>query len=163
MVSTPAYCDLEIGSPVSVNIEVVTGNSRDPKCSEPIEFTYQPLVKVQPVQNAVSCQGVILQQDCNINGLLGGQFTTVQGGVVTGTTVNRDFSAVGDLLVINQAAQLPETTADNPVLLAHQLQPDQRGEILFASCVFFVSSVSSVIENLCIQWVLSLTALLLFV
>lgn len=42
MVLTPAYCDTEITSPVTVNVVVTFGNGRDVKSSEPIEFTYKP-------------------------------------------------------------------------------------------------------------------------
>ena len=47
VVLTPAYCDTQITSPVTVNVEVVFGNGRDSKSSEPIEFTYKPSPKLQ--------------------------------------------------------------------------------------------------------------------
>ena len=46
VVLTPAYCDPEITSPVTVNVVVTFGNGRDAKSSEPIEFTYKPKPKV---------------------------------------------------------------------------------------------------------------------
>lgn len=46
MVLTPAYCDTEITSPVTVNVVVTFGNGRDAKSSEPIEFTYKPKPRV---------------------------------------------------------------------------------------------------------------------
>lgn len=42
MVLTPAYCDTQITSPITVNVEVTFGNGRDAKSSDPIEFTYKP-------------------------------------------------------------------------------------------------------------------------
>lgn len=51
MVLTPAYCDTEITSPVTVNVVVTFGNGKDAKSSEPIEFTYKPKpVQVQEVE-----------------------------------------------------------------------------------------------------------------
>lgn len=47
VVLTPAYCDTQITSPVTVNVEVVFGNGRDSKSSESIEFTYKPSPKLQ--------------------------------------------------------------------------------------------------------------------
>lgn len=47
VVLTPAYCDTQITSPVTVNVEVMFGNGRDAKSSEPIEFTYKPSPKLQ--------------------------------------------------------------------------------------------------------------------
>ncbi|XP_044176436.1 nuclear factor of activated T-cells, cytoplasmic 4-like isoform X4 [Acropora millepora] len=47
VVLTPAYCDTQITSPITVNVEVVFGNGRDSKSSEPIEFTYKPSPKLQ--------------------------------------------------------------------------------------------------------------------
>jgi len=48
VVLTPAYCNPEITSPVTVNVVVTFGNGKDAKSSEPIEFTYKP--KPTPVQ-----------------------------------------------------------------------------------------------------------------
>ena len=48
MVLTPAYCNPEITSPVTVNVVVMFGNGKDAKSSEHIEFTYKP--KPTPVQ-----------------------------------------------------------------------------------------------------------------
>ena len=42
VVLTPAYCDTQITSPVTVNVEITFGNGRDAKSSDPIEFTYKP-------------------------------------------------------------------------------------------------------------------------
>ncbi|XP_068702546.1 nuclear factor of activated T-cells, cytoplasmic 2-like isoform X2 [Montipora foliosa] len=47
VVLTPAYCDTQISSPVTVNVEVMFGNGRDAKSSEPIEFTYKPNPKLE--------------------------------------------------------------------------------------------------------------------
>ena len=47
MVLTPAYCDTQITSPVTVNVVVTFGNGRDVKSSDPIEFTYKPKPNLQ--------------------------------------------------------------------------------------------------------------------
>ena len=47
VVLTPAYCDIQITSPVTVNVEVTFGNGRDAKSSDPIEFTYKPNPNLQ--------------------------------------------------------------------------------------------------------------------
>ena len=44
---TPAYCDTQITSPVTVNVVVTFGNGRDAKSSDPIEFTYKPKPNLQ--------------------------------------------------------------------------------------------------------------------
>lgn len=47
VVLTPAYCDTQITSPVTVNVVVTFGNGRDAKSSDPIEFTYKPKPNLQ--------------------------------------------------------------------------------------------------------------------
>ena len=47
VVLTPAYCDTQITSPVTVNVVVMFGNGRDAKSSDPIEFTYKPKPNIQ--------------------------------------------------------------------------------------------------------------------
>ena len=131
--STPAYCDLDIVSPVTVNVEVMAGSSRDPKCSEPVDFTYKPQVKVEPVHDMVACQGVTAQQDSNKQG---GLVTTVMGGT-NGVMMTSDFATAGNVLVGDQTPQLPEMAATS-VLPALLLKADQNGEYLVSTSLLLV-------------------------
>ena len=42
VVVTPAYCDTEITSPITVSVVVTFGSGAGAKSSEPVEFTYRP-------------------------------------------------------------------------------------------------------------------------
>lgn len=81
MLHVPPYCDQDIVTPVTVNVDVVTGSDRDPKCSDPIEFTYKPLVRNK---GGVTLPLQTTGQDSNG---LGGFWTSVVGGLKTVTAV----------------------------------------------------------------------------
>lgn len=93
MVLTPAYCNPEITSPVTVNVVVTFGNGKDAKSSEPIEFTYKP--KPTPVQ----VQEVEMHPTLPI--------------AATENFLQMEFNSVGDIVLNN----LPQEIEPVPVML----------------------------------------------
>lgn len=95
MVLTPAYCNPEITSPVTVNVVVTFGNGKDAKSSEPIEFTYKP--KPTPVQ----VQEVEMHSTLPI--------------AATENFLPVEFNSVGDI-VLNNMPQPQEIVEPLPVM-----------------------------------------------
>lgn len=94
VVLTPAYCNPEITSPVTVNVMVTFGNGKDAKSSEPIEFTYKP--KPTPVQ----VQEVEMHSTLPI--------------AATENFLPVEFNSVGDIVLNNMPQEIVEPL---PVML----------------------------------------------
>lgn len=73
VIVTPPYPDQDILFPVIVNLELLSGNAKNPKCSEPIEFTYKPRQDIMTASVAPSGH------------CLGGILAGLQGGLTTNT------------------------------------------------------------------------------
>lgn len=96
VVLTPAYCDTQITSPVTVNVVVMFGNGRDAKSSDPIEFTYKPKPNVQ-VQEVEMHPSMPIPTDT---------FLPVE-----------IFNSIGDIVMNNLPQQVLEPPAPEPVIL----------------------------------------------
>ena len=97
MVLTPAYCDTEITSPVTVNVVVTFGNGRDAKSSEPIEFTYKPKPNLQ-------VQEVEMHPSLPITAVATDNFLPVE-----------IFNSIGDIVLNNLPEEIMEPAV--PVIL----------------------------------------------
>lgn len=103
----PPYCDQDIVTPVTVNVEVVTGSDRDPKYSDPIEFTYKPLVNNQ------GSMGLPLQTTGQDSNGLGGLWTNLVGGLKTVTAV-QNGSVTGGMSDISSVVNATTTVSAVP-------------------------------------------------
>lgn len=106
MVLTPAYCNPEITSPVTVNVVVTFGNGKDAKSSEPIEFTYKP--KATPVQ----VQEVEMHPTLPI--------------AATENYLPVEFNSVGDIVLNNMPQEIVEPL---PVMLP--AESEEQGNFCF--------------------------------
>lgn len=118
VVLTPAYCNPEITSPVTVNVVVTFGNGKDAKSSEPIEFTYKP--KPTPVQLQV--QEVEMHPTLPIT--------------ATENFLPVEFNSVGDIVLNNLPQEIVEPV---PVILP--AVSEEQGNAILA---FFLVQLFSV-------------------
>lgn len=95
VILTPPYSNQDILFPVKVNIELVSGNAKNGKCSEPIEFTYNPRQEILSASVTPSGHS------------LGGILAGLPGGFNTcTTTIPQSFSPL-----VNIPPSLPNVTA----------------------------------------------------
>lgn len=116
VVLTPAYCNPEITSPVTVNVVVTFGNGKDAKSSEPIEFTYKP--KPTPVQLQV--QEVEMHPTLPI--------------AATENFLPVEFNSIGDIVLNNLPQEIVEPV---PVMLP--AVSEEQGNFCFLFCAIIPS------------------------
>jgi len=86
VVLTPPFNNQDILFPVKVNIELLSGNAKNGKCSEPIEFTYNPRQEI--LTTSVTPSGH------SLGGILAG----LPGGLnTTTTTIPQSLSSLASI------------------------------------------------------------------
>lgn len=88
VVTIPPYKDQTITSPVTVNIEVRSASERDPRTSDPVEFTYNPEEKKNSsLELCTSCSSILENQ----GGLLG-QMLAKASNIISNSVTPMEFS-----------------------------------------------------------------------
>lgn len=123
VVHTPPFKNQDILFPVKVNIEIVNGNVKNGKCSEPIEFTYNP--RKDLLNASVPNNGQ------NLGGILAG--IPLSTSTIPPQTIGSSLASIAQpqpVTSIIPDVSLLTTTISTPTLVPQQVkkQPDINGK-----------------------------------
>ncbi|XP_048589693.1 uncharacterized protein LOC5512203 isoform X1 [Nematostella vectensis] len=128
VICTPPFFDLNIMSPMRVNLEVLS-TSKNAKCSDPVEFTYQPRPHNSAIANVSACLSTPGQDSI----AQGGFVTALQGGTTITTLpscsklINCTATPMQPCVVPAQTKESDETDWQRIIVQLKELH--QKGEI----------------------------------